>query len=62
MVMLSEDEIKDENLTDLVHSVKERETKTKITDQDNSGGEKFRNEKSRLNPPKRKPTNKGKKI
>ena len=37
MVVLSEDEIKNEDLTDLVHTVKEGETKPKITDQEITG-------------------------
>ena len=54
---MTDDELKNEELEELVHSVKEGETEPKITDQEMTGGEQFRNARSRLNPPKSKPSN-----
>ena len=56
-VVLTDEEVKDEDLEELVHSVKDGETKPKITDQEITGGEQFRKARSRLNPPRRKPNN-----
>ena len=54
-VVLTDEEVKNEELEELVHTVKDSETKPKVTDQDITGGEQFRQERSRLNPPRRKP-------
>ena len=54
---LNEDEIEAEGIAELLHTVKEGETKPKLTDQEMTGGEQFRTEpRTRLNPPGRNPT------
>ena len=55
-VVLTDEEVKSEKLEELVHTVKDGETKPKVTDQEITGGEQFRKQRSRLNSPKRKPS------
>ena len=59
---LTEDDIEKEGIADLLHTVKENDTKPKLTDQEITGGEGFRQgPRSKLNPPPRKPTTKERK-
>ena len=60
-VTLTPEEIKREGVEDIAHTLKaEVESAPKITDQEITGGDQFRNERSKLNPPKREPTNRRK--
>ena len=54
---LTEEEIEEEGIKDILHSVKEGETKPKLTDQEITGSDQFRtSHRSKLDPPIRKPT------
>ena len=57
--MLQDEEIHTEGLEEVLHSQKDAtESKPRLTDKEMVGGKDFRTgEKSKLNPPKRKPTN-----
>ena len=53
-VVLTEDEIEHDGLEDLLHTVKEGETKPRLTDQEITGGDQFRNgPRSKLLPPQK---------
>ena len=56
--MMDEDDINAEGLTDVVQTMKnDEDRKPRLTDQEMVGGEDFRTGlKSKLNPPRRKPT------
>ena len=57
-VMMDEDDIEAEGLADVVHTMKnDEDRKPRLTDQEMVGGDDFRaGLKSKLNPPRRKPT------
>ena len=54
---LTEEEIKAEGISDLLNTIKEGESKVKMTDQEMNGGDQFRREpRSKLHPSGRKPS------
>ena len=56
-IALTDEEIRNEGLGELLHTTKPGMTKLKMTDQEMTGGEQFRTEpKTKLHPPGRKPT------
>ena len=57
-VVLNDEEIEEEDIVDLLHTVKDGEDKPKLTDQEITGGVQFRTgPRSKLLPPKRSPSN-----
>ena len=61
-IVLTDEEIADDKIEELIHSVKDGESKPKITDPEMTGSDQFRHgSRSRLNPPTRKPTDQEKK-
>ena len=55
-IALTDEEIKNEGIGELLHTTKPGMTKPKMTDQEMTGGEQFRTEpKTKLHPPGRKP-------
>ena len=62
-IALTDKEKKDNDLEDILHSVKDGEKLPKMTDQEMTGSDQFRvGPRSKLNPPKRKPTEKESKM
>ena len=56
-VVLDDEEIESEGISDLLHTVKDGETKPKMTEQEMTGIKQFRTEpRTRLNPPARSST------
>ena len=56
-LVMTEEEIEAEGIRELVHTVKERESKPKFTEQEMTGGEQFRiGPRSKLNPPVKSPS------